>query len=268
MVKGEINVSKKSYVKDDLLTSKPDSIWSVYQKDDKVATEVSFYAYQKGSVAAFFGSYGIWILILLLLAIIATVCYIFLKPKKALIILDPQNDYGEGGALPQENSKELFDDIELYIKQYAKSYRKIFIARDWHISPGNHFESWAVHCVANTYGAGFPENITKLIADYKVDVISKGQNDEGYSAFEGEDSQNQKIADICKAEKIKQVWIAGIGFDYGILKTTIDAKDIFGAKNVHIIKEMTRHFDVDSAKKAYDLYNNLKVNIHEIKKNS
>ena len=109
--------------------------------------------------------------------------------SRALIIVDVQNDFCEGGSLPVEGGAELAGAISEYVDAHHGQFDHIVATQDWHISPGAHFsddpdfvDSWPKHCVAGTRGAELhPDLDTEYIQAY----FRKGQFTAAYSGFEG-----------------------------------------------------------------------------------
>jgi nicotinamidase/pyrazinamidase len=108
---------------------------------------------------------------------------------RALIIVDVQNDFCEGGALPVEGGAALAAEISEYVDAHHGQFDHIVATQDWHIEPGAHFseqpdfvDSWPPHCVAGTRGAELhPDLDTEYIQAY----FRKGQFTAAYSGFEG-----------------------------------------------------------------------------------
>ncbi|WP_426978552.1 isochorismatase family protein [Pseudarthrobacter sp. O4] len=109
--------------------------------------------------------------------------------SRALIIVDVQNDFCEGGSLPVEGGSELAAEISEYVDSHHGQFDHIVATQDWHIDPGAHFseepdfaDSWPRHCVAGTRGAELhPDLDTEYIQAY----FRKGQYTAAYSGFEG-----------------------------------------------------------------------------------
>jgi nicotinamidase/pyrazinamidase len=109
--------------------------------------------------------------------------------SRALIIVDVQNDFCEGGALPVEGGAALAAEISEYVDAHHGQFDHIVATQDWHIEPGAHFseqpdfvDSWPPHCVAGTRGAELhPDLDTEYIQAY----FRKGQFTAAYSGFEG-----------------------------------------------------------------------------------
>ncbi|MET1021903.1 MAG: isochorismatase family protein [Arthrobacter sp.] len=109
--------------------------------------------------------------------------------SRALIIVDVQNDFCEGGALAVEGGAELAGAISEYVDAHHGQFDHVVATQDWHVDPGAHFsadpdfvDSWPKHCVAGTRGAELhPDLDTEYIQAY----FRKGQFTAAYSGFEG-----------------------------------------------------------------------------------
>jgi nicotinamidase/pyrazinamidase len=109
--------------------------------------------------------------------------------SRALIIVDVQNDFCEGGSLPVSGGAELAGTISEYVDAHHGQFDHIVATQDWHVEPGPHFseepdflESWPRHCVAGTRGA---ELHPDLDPEYIQAYFRKGQFTAAYSGFEG-----------------------------------------------------------------------------------
>jgi nicotinamidase/pyrazinamidase len=109
--------------------------------------------------------------------------------SRALIIVDVQNDFCEGGALAVAGGADLAAEITEYVDAHHGQFDHIVATQDWHIDPGTHFsaepdflDSWPRHCVAGTRGA---ELHPDLDTEYIEAVFRKGQYTAAYSGFEG-----------------------------------------------------------------------------------
>jgi len=109
--------------------------------------------------------------------------------SRALIIVDVQNDFCEGGALPVAGGAGVAGEISEYVDAHHGQFDHIVATQDWHIDPGAHFsdepdfvESWPPHCVARTRGA---ELHPDLDPEYIQAYFRKGQFAAAYSGFEG-----------------------------------------------------------------------------------
>jgi nicotinamidase/pyrazinamidase len=139
--------------------------------------------------------------------------------KRALIVVDVQNDFCPGGALPVARGDEVIAPLNQLIEQFLERGEPVFKSRDWHPLKTRHFAAyggtWPVHCVQNTRGAEFhPE----LLDDMHIRVVSKGLGDEdSYSAFDGTDLDLQ-----LRRLGIEELWIGGLATDYCVKNTVLD----------------------------------------------
>ena len=150
------------------------------------------------------------------------------EKKRALIIVDVQNDFCPGGSLAVTHGDEVVGPLNKLAREFLARGEPVFKTRDWHTPDTKHFEkhggTWPVHCVQNTPGAEFhPE----LIDDIHIRVISKGLGDEDcYSAFDGTDLalQLQRLG-------VEEIWVGGLATDYCVKNTVLDAlKEGFAVK--------------------------------------
>ncbi|MET7678791.1 isochorismatase family protein, partial [Streptomyces seoulensis] len=134
--------------------------------------------------------------------------------RRALIVVDVQNDFCEGGSLAVAGGADVAAAITELIGQAAGSgYRHVVATRDHHIAPGGHFadnpdyvHSWPAHCVAGTEGVGFHPNFAPAVASGAVDaVFDKGAYSAAYSGFEGTDENGVTLADWLRARDVEEV---------------------------------------------------------------
>ncbi|KRE80057.1 isochorismatase family protein [Arthrobacter sp. Soil763] len=174
--------------------------------------------------------------------------------SRALIIVDVQNDFCEGGALPVEGGAALAAEISEYVDAHHGQFDHVVATQDWHIEPGTHFseepdfvESWPPHCVAGTRGAELhPDLDTEYIQAY----FRKGQFTAAYSGFEGllapddavptgdrtpgslpvagpagQESDEDAIGldDWLQSHDVEEVVVVGIATDHCVKATALDA---------------------------------------------
>jgi nicotinamidase/pyrazinamidase len=140
--------------------------------------------------------------------------------KRALIVVDVQNDFCPGGSLAVAKGDEVVAPLNRLIKDFLERGEPVFKSRDWHTLTTKHFAdyggTWPVHCVQNTQGAEFHPG---LLDDIHIRVISKGLGDEdSYSAFDGTD-----LALQLRRLGIEELWIGGLATDYCVKNTVLDA---------------------------------------------
>jgi nicotinamidase/pyrazinamidase len=154
--------------------------------------------------------------------------------KRALIVVDVQNDFCEGGSLAVHGGAEtafrIGELLHHWTLQDPKSpgYDFALATQDHHIEPGDHFsdqpdfnDSWPRHCVAGTDGAAFHPNLDPQPFDA---VFLKGEYVAAYSGFEGRTAgDGTLLADWLKAHKVTNVDICGLTTDYCVRMTTLDS---------------------------------------------
>lgn len=146
---------------------------------------------------------------------------------RALIVVDVQNDFCEGGSLAVAGGAQVARDITTYL-QGAHSYDVVVATRDAHIDPGDHFSdtpdfvtSWPVHCVQGTHGAEFHPELG--FRDF-AGVFDKGEYSAAYSGFEGE-ADGVMLVDFLRRHHVTKVDVAGIATDHCVRATALDAAD-------------------------------------------
>ena len=145
---------------------------------------------------------------------------------RALIVVDVQIDFCEGGSLPVTGGAALAGAISDYLSADA-DYRHVVATQDFHIDPGDHFSdrpdyqsSWPPHCRAGTTGADFHPDLDD---DRFEAVFRKGAYDAGYSGFGGVDASGAPLADWLAQHDIDQVDLVGIATDQCVRRTAEDA---------------------------------------------
>ncbi|SDG58796.1 nicotinamidase/pyrazinamidase [Pseudonocardia oroxyli] len=144
---------------------------------------------------------------------------------RALIIVDVQNDFCEGGSLAVAGGAA----VAAAASEQARSgeYAAVVATRDFHIDPGDHFSdtpdfvhSWPVHCVADTPGASFHPalDVARIEA-----VFDKGQFTAAYSGFQGAEPGHVALREWLQHKGIDAVDVVGIATDYCVRATALDA---------------------------------------------
>jgi nicotinamidase/pyrazinamidase len=141
--------------------------------------------------------------------------------RKALIVVDVQNDFCPGGSLAVANGDEVVAPLNELVKEFLDRGEPVFKTRDWHPETTKHFAAyggtWPVHCVQGTPGAEFRAG---LIDDPRITIISKGTDEsaDGYSGFDG-----TNLAQLLREKGVAEVWIGGLATDYCVKHTVLDA---------------------------------------------
>lgn len=144
---------------------------------------------------------------------------------RALIIVDVQNDFCEGGSLAVTGAGAVVRAINALLAG-DHGYDHVVATKDYHVNPGAHFadrpdyvDSWPRHCVAGTAGADFHPDLNT--APFEA-VFHKGAYTAAYSGFEGS-IDHTSLTDWLRARRVDEVDIAGIATDYCVRQTAADA---------------------------------------------
>lgn len=171
--------------------------------------------------------------------------------ETALIIVDVQNDFCEGGSLGVSGGAETAAAITAYLRDTGWKYAAVLATQDWHIDPGGHFsaepdylDSWPVHCVAGTHGAELHPGLAPVLkAGAITATFRKGRYEAAYSGFEAvladpaadvpgttadaveslEGAPGESLAEWLNARRIHAVDIVGIATDFCVRATALDA---------------------------------------------
>jgi len=196
---------------------------------------------------------------------------------EALIIVDVQEDFCEGGTLAVTGGARVASEISEYLEDSYADFDAIVTTQDWHIEPGPHFSatpdfvrSWPVHCVAGTPGAELHENLDTEHVDAS---FLKGLYSDGYSGFEGLEGHPEKVGSLegengtkvtpaaavsdsspdlhawLSAREVDAVTIVGIATDHCVRATVLDAVE--NGYRVRVIRELTVGVSEDSVEEAY-----------------
>ncbi|MEZ0366338.1 pyrazinamidase PncA [Mycobacterium sp. pUA109] len=172
---------------------------------------------------------------------------------RALIIVDVQNDFCEGGAVPVTGGAAVARAITDYLSA-ADGYHQVVATQDYHIDPGDHFSdqpdyqsSWPPHCRAGSAGARFHPDLDTAAID---EVFRKGAYSAGYSGFEGTDATDSALADWLRGHEVDQVDVAGIATDFCVCATAEDA--VRAGFATRVLLDLTAGVAADSTAAALD----------------
>lgn len=135
--------------------------------------------------------------------------------KKALLIVDVQNDFCPGGALGVEDGDKVVPVINSIIDQFDV----VISSQDWHPEDSIHFEKWPPHCIANTHGADFHPDLKTEKINLKL-LKGTENKDDGYSAFE---ATNASLPDYLRKNHIINLYVCGLTTDYCVKASVLDA---------------------------------------------
>lgn len=164
----------------------------------------------------------------------------------ALIVVDVQNDFCEGGSLAVDGGAQVAADVADLLATGV--YATVVATRDHHIDPGSHFsddpdfvDSWPRHCVVGTPGA---ELHAPLTAAMFAETFFKGEYEAAYSGFEGSSAGGTGLADWLRATGVDTVDVCGIATDHCVRATALDAaREGF---TVRVLEGLTAAVSADS----------------------
>jgi len=145
---------------------------------------------------------------------------------RALIIVDVQNDFCEGGSLAVAGGAEVAAGISVALASPNRRWHSVVATKDFHVDPGAHFsaapdyvDSWPPHCVVGTPGTDFHPD---LATDRIQAVFTKGEHEAAYSGFQGHSGETG-LADWLRQHDVSTVDIVGIATDHCVRATALDA---------------------------------------------
>jgi nicotinamidase/pyrazinamidase len=177
--------------------------------------------------------------------------------RRALLVVDVQNDFTEGGALGVNGGADVARRITRMLDAAPDRYDVVIASRDWHDGDndnGGHFhpepdyvDSWPEHCVSGTDGAEYhPDFATR-----HVDIhVRKGQGIPAYSAFEGVTDEGGTLHAELDRLGVTDVDVAGIATDYCVLASALDALE--SGRSVRILTDLVAGVTPDSSAAALE----------------
>jgi nicotinamidase/pyrazinamidase len=172
--------------------------------------------------------------------------------SKALIVVDVQNDFCEGGSLAVAGGAAVAERVG-HLLAGPHRYEQVVATRDHHIDPGSHFsanpdyvDSWPVHCVAGTPGAALHEPLRE--DDFQA-VFDKGEYAAAYSGFEGS-CAGVGLGQWLAERGVTEVDVAGIATDYCVRATALDAAK--AGLDVRILLDLTAAVAPDRLSETLD----------------
>ena len=175
--------------------------------------------------------------------------------SRALLIVDVQNDFTEGGALAVAGGDAVASAISEFLAENAAEYTVVIASRDWHDADsdnGGHFAddpdfvgTWPVHCVAGTDGAAYDP---LLVTDAVTHHIRKGQGVPAYSMFEGVTEGGATAAAILSEHGVLTADVVGIATDHCVRASALDA--IAHGVHVRVLTDLVAGVGRDSSDAA------------------
>ncbi|HEX8094136.1 isochorismatase family protein [Jatrophihabitans sp.] len=164
---------------------------------------------------------------------------------RALLIVDVQPTFCEGGELAVPGGNLVADRIAEHLKAHRGEYRLTITSQDWHLDPGRHFsehpdyvDSWPPHGLVGTSNAELHPAVAAALAPSGADVtIKKGLHEAAYSAFDGTAPDGRTLAEVLTAAGISEVDVCGIAESHCVRASALDA--IAAGLAVRVLTDLT-----------------------------
>ncbi len=172
----------------------------------------------------------------------------------ALLIVDVQPTFCEGGELPIEGGNACAQRISEYVDVYQDDYDFIITTQDWHIEPGGHFsdnpdfvDTWPPHGMAGSDNAEIHRALGTANIDYSV---KKGQYRAAYSGFEGEMPDGTTLMQVIEDEGITAVDVVGLALSHCVKETALDARK--AGIRVRVLRDLSEPVSAELGEQAVD----------------
>lgn len=177
---------------------------------------------------------------------------------RALLIIDVQNDFCEGGSLAVEGGASVAAGITELLNKAKNQYDVVIASRDWHDASsdnGGHFaasgeapdfvSTWAVHCVAESFGAEYHSALERDLVDFHV---KKGQGKPAYSIFEGTTPDGEDFPDLLQRLGVTSVDVVGLATDYCVQASALDSRE--NGLSVRVLSKLIAGVNTETSSKA------------------
>jgi nicotinamidase/pyrazinamidase len=151
--------------------------------------------------------------------------------RRALIVVDVQPTFCEGGELPVAGGNDVAARIADFLRERHADYGLIVTTQDWHVDPGAHFseqpdfvDTWPPHGVVGTPNADLHPALAKVLEQTPgVVAVKKGEHRAAYSGFDGADESGRPLQDVLTDARIDRVDVCGIAESHCVKATALDA---------------------------------------------
>lgn len=176
--------------------------------------------------------------------------------RRALLIVDVQPTFCEGGELPVSGGNLVAERIAGYLAEHRDDYALVATSQDWHSAPGSHFSdnpdyqhSWPPHGIVGTANAELHPSLVLALGQQGADVsVKKGLYSAAYSAFEGHDGAGRPLIEALTEAGIDAVDVCGIAESHCVRETALDA--IGSGLAVRLLTDLTVPVSAESGAAA------------------
>jgi len=167
--------------------------------------------------------------------------------RRALIIVDLQNDFCSGGALAVPEGDDVVGPVNALVETFRGTGDRIYATREWLPAGTRHFKEnggrWPVHCVEETKGAGFHSGM-RLPWDATIVTKGKDGEEDTYSGFLGKTPDGRSLLAELRLRGVASLVVGGLATEFSVRATVLD-----GLKNgfkVTVVKGAVRPVDLET----------------------
>lgn len=171
---------------------------------------------------------------------------------RALIVVDVQPTFCEGGSLPVAGGNACAKRIADFLAHHGHRYDLTVTTQDWHINPGAHFsdtpdyvDTWPPHGIAGSDEAELHPSLAGFHPDVRV---KKGQYSAAYSGFEGVTEEGQSLENVLRIAGIDEVDVVGLAQSHCVCETALDAKTC--GFSVRVLRDLTEAVSPETGQAA------------------
>lgn len=148
------------------------------------------------------------------------------RGRSVLLIVDLQNDFCPGGALPVPDGDRIVPRVNRAVELFERRGLPVLASRDWHPRETRHFKefggAWPPHCIQKTKGARFHPDLR--LPKHAI-IVSKGMDPEedSYSAFQAVTKEGRDLESVLRDLDVNEVFLCGLATDYCVRASALDS---------------------------------------------
>jgi nicotinamidase/pyrazinamidase len=173
------------------------------------------------------------------------------REAAALLIVDVQQDFCDGGALAVPGSTGVVSALNRYLEAAVAREMHVYASRDWHRAEAQHFKPyggpWPVHCVQDSNGASFHPDLRLPVT---ATIVTKGEDpaSPGYSACEGRTPEGKPFLTDLRERGIRRLYVGGLATDYCVKESVLDA--LSAGLSVTVLEDAIAGVEEDGSARA------------------